>query len=328
MTRPPEPAIRLWRLEMTSATPYPGDQRPGGGRDGGFIIVAALWILASLATLAVIYSLYVRETAAAFLDHNERLEAQALAVSGVELAVYRLTQIPGQRPSLGRFSFRQGSAAVAVEFASENGRIDLNFAPKEVLGGLFIGLGVDSEAALNFADRIVAWRTPLASGASDAEASLYQGAGKTYGPRHGPFQSVDEIGLLIGLPPRFVDRAMPYLTVYSGRGEVNVLSAPSAVLAALPGVTPDRLQMLLGERGGQIPQDVMRAQLGTAGNYISLQPGAANRISVDIQFASKRRMRAQAVVMVLDKDTEPYRVLSWRDEEVPTDGRAGEADRQ
>jgi len=267
----------------------------------------------------VIYTLYVNETAAAFADHNERLQAQALATSGLELAAYRLTEIPNQRPSLGRFSFRQGSAAVTVVFSAENGRIDLNFAPKEILAGLFSGLGAAADTALFFADRIIAWRKPLASGASDPEASVYQESGLIYGPRHGPFQSVDELGLVPGMPIQFVDRALPYLTVYSGRGEVNVLSAPPAVLAALPGLTPDRLQMLVTERSGAVPQDVMRAQLGLAANYITLQPTAANHVIVDMQFRSRRRVRAEAVIFVLDKDSEPYRVLSWRDEELSAD---------
>jgi general secretion pathway protein K len=299
---------------MISTLPH-GRDEPGDG----FIIVAVLWILGALATLAVIYTLYVHETAAAFLDHNERLQAEALAMSGVELAAYRLTEVPGRRPSSGRFSFRQGSAVIAVDFSAENGRIDLNFAPKEMLAGLFIGLGADPKSALYFADRIAGWRTPLNGTNQDTETPIYQSAGKTYGPRHGPFQSVDEVGLVVGLPAQFIDRALPYLTVYSGRGEINVLSASSAVIAALPGMSPERLQLLLSGRDAAVPQDVMRAQLGTATSYITLQAGAADRVVVDMRFASKRRMRSEAVVLVLDKDTEPYRVLSWHDEELSGD---------
>jgi general secretion pathway protein K len=168
----------------------------------------------------------------------------------------------------------------------------------------------------------VAWRTPLTTGTSDSETAIYQAAGKTYGPRHGPFQHVNELDLLIGLPPWLVERALPYLTVYSGRSEVNVLSATPEVLAALPGLTPALLQQLMAQRG-TAPQDVLRAQIGMAANYISLQPSAANRIDVDVRFTSGRRIHSQVVVLVLDKDTEPYRVLSWRDEELSIDKRNG-----
>lgn len=287
----------------------------------GFIVVAVLWIIGALATLAVIYSLYLHQTVVAFVDHDERLQAQALAMAGVELAVYRLTEIPNQRPLQGNFSFRQGGAIIRVEFSSENGHIDLNFAPKEVLAGLFIGLGTPRDAALSFADRILAWRTPLPPGTADGEAAIYQAAGKTYVPRHGPFQHVNELSLLVGLPTWLIDRALPYLTVYSGRPEVNVFTAAPEVLAALPGLTPALLQQLLAQGGGA-SQDALQAQIGVAANYISVQAGAATRINVDVRFASNRRIHSQAVVLVLLKDTEPYRVLSWRDEELSIDERS------
>lgn len=282
--------------------------------EAGFIIVAVLWILAALATLAMIYSLYAREAALNFVDHDERLQAEALAESGVELAAYQLTSYSNLQPLDGHFSFRQGRAAVSVKYRSEDALIDLNFAPKDVLAGLFMAVGVRAEDAADFADRIIAWRTPLRPGASDAQAAaFYQGAGDGYAPRHGPFQEPNEVALVAGLPPALIDRVLPYLTVYSGRPEVNVLAAPSQVLAALPGLTPERLQMLLDLRGSA-PQDVMRAQLGTTQSYITIDPSRANRVTVDVQFQSGGRTRTQAVIYLAPRDTEPYRVLSWRDD--------------
>jgi general secretion pathway protein K len=280
----------------------------------GFIIIAVLWIIAALATLVVIYSLFARETAVNFRAHDEQLQAQALALSGVELAAYQLTVQPNQQPLLGEFSFRQGSAAVAVRFRSENSLIDLNYAPKELLAGLFTAVGVQREDALDFADRIIAWRTPLQNGASDGESGLYEAAGKPYGPRHAPFQNRNELGLLADLPPAVVDRVLPYFTVYSGGPEVNVFAAPSQVLAALPGLTPERLQVLLSMRGGSVPQDVMAAQLGTAQSFLTLNPSRSNRVTVDVALRSGRRIRTQAVIFLLPRDSQPYRILSWRDQ--------------
>src|SRR5262249_16838376 len=233
----------------------------------GFIVVAVLWIIAPLATLASMYALYVRETSAAFVGQDDRLEAQALARAGVELAVYQLTAIPDRRPVQGQFRFRMGSAEVAVQYRCESGRIDLNLGPKELFAGLFAALGARREDAAEYADRIVAWRTPPTSGAADptadAEGSLYSAAGKAYRPPPGPFQHTEELALVLGLPQVLVDRALPHLTVYSGQAEVNLLAATPEVLAALPGVTPDWLHVLLDQRQGA-PQDVLRARLGPA----------------------------------------------------------------
>ena len=49
---------------------------PARGRNDGFIVVAVLWILAALATLATIFSMYVINTATAFAVHDERLQAE------------------------------------------------------------------------------------------------------------------------------------------------------------------------------------------------------------------------------------------------------------
>lgn len=279
----------------------------------GFIIVAVLWILAALATLALIYSVYAREAALNFVGHDERLQAEALAELGVELAAYQLTAQANLQPLQGHFSFRQGTAAVSVKFRCENSLIDLNFAPEQVLSGLLIGVGVQPDDAVAYADRIIAWRTPLRAGTNDAEAAIYEATGKSYGPRHGPFQDPNELGLVAGLNGALVDRVLPYVTVYSGRPEVNVLAAPPQVLAALPGLTPDRLQLLVNLRANA-PQDVMRAQLGMTQSYITLDPSRANRVTVDVQLHSGRHIRTQATIFLLPRDTEPYRVLSWRND--------------
>ncbi len=278
----------------------------------GFIVVAVLWILTALATLATIYGIYVNATAFSLAGYDVRLQAQELAMAGVELAVYKLTENPQAQPVRGKFAFRLGNADVTVDFRSESGRIDLNFAPKQLLVGLFTVLGTEPEAAEDFADRIIAWRTP-ASKAADSEAALYRTAGKSYGPRHGPFQHVNELGLVLGLTSDVVDRALPYLTVYSGQPEVNVFNAAPEVLAALPGLTPGRIQILLAQRDSA-PHDILNAQLGMAAQYVTAQSSKASRITVDVRLDANRRMRSEAVVLLLDDDVAPFRLLSWRDE--------------
>jgi general secretion pathway protein K len=282
---------------------------PHRKRSDGFILVAVLWIISALAGVAAVYSVYVKETASMMAGQDEQLEAQELAISGVELAVYQLTAIPDAQPSRGKLVSRIGNAEVMVEFRAETARIDLNLAPKPVLAGLFVALGVQADAAEGHADRIVGWRTPLVSGANDAEVPFYRG--KSYGPRHGPFEHVNELALLAGLPPVLIDCALPYVTVYSGQAAIDVFDADRVVLSALPGITPDRVQLLMSQRQG-VSQDVLRAQLGMAAQYITLQPSRTNRVTVSIRFKSNRRILSEAVILLAEKDDEPYRMLSWR----------------
>src|SRR5262249_33814266 len=127
----------------------------------GFIVVAVLWILAALATLASVYAIYVSNTVSAARVNDDRIQAQALVSAALELTAYQLTAADEEtRPSRGTFGFRMGGAGVAVEFRSEAARIDLNAAPKELLAGLFIALRARPPDPALFAAPLLGWRRP------------------------------------------------------------------------------------------------------------------------------------------------------------------------
>jgi len=215
----------------------------------GFVIVAVLWILAALAALATIFSVYLSNSAQALAVNDTGLKAEALVSASLELTAYQLLLAGDKaRPALGSFHFRLDNADVLVSFTSEAARIDLNFAPKEMLANLFAGLGADQQAAKGYADRIVGWRTrPTANAANDEEA-LYAAAGLAYSPRQSLFTHVSELSLVLGLTPVLIDRALPFVTVLSGSSNVDVLVAPPEIIAALPGMTPSALKDFLSQR--------------------------------------------------------------------------------
>src|SRR3954468_21503306 len=111
-------------------------QQRGLRDDRGFIVVAVLWILAALATLVTIFSVYVINTATAFAVHDERLQAEGLARAAIELSAYQAAAGTSAPLSRNSFAFRIGNAAINAEFSAETARIDLNSAPKELLSGL------------------------------------------------------------------------------------------------------------------------------------------------------------------------------------------------
>jgi general secretion pathway protein K len=292
--------------------PWPKPAR--GESSDGFIVVAVLWILGALATLATIYSIYVINTATALAINDDRVKAEALVSAGVELTAHQLTAAP-ELPPLGGFRFRLGGANVAVEFRSETARIDLNMGSKELLAGLFASLGVRRDAADEYADRIVAWRTAPPPEGQDAEASNYRTAGRKYVPRGGLFPHVDELSLVLGVTPELVERVSPFLTVYSGQPSINVLAAPSQVVAALPGMTPDRLYAILAQRQAPRPDvPAITALLGPAQSYATTESSKAMRVNVRIQFDNGTQMSSEVVILLGDNDAEPYRTLSWRDD--------------
>src|ERR1044072_9066149 len=299
------------------------------GRDG-FILVAVLWILAALATLVTIFSIYVINTATAFTVHDERLQAEGLARAAIELAAYQATAVPpaqqGQQgqpaqpaqATRGTFVFRLGSALVNAEFMSETARVDLNAAPKELLSGLFAGLGASRAQADYYADRIIGWRPPAPYDNSPNEAANYRTAGMMYGPRGAPFPHTGELALVLGIPEVMGERALPYLTVYSGQPQVNIFIAPPQVLAALPGMDPGRLQTVLVQRAAA-PQNeetarVLLEMLGAGQTPANALASKTLRVTARVTFNSGQRMTTEAVVFLLDSGTDPYRILTWHDD--------------
>jgi general secretion pathway protein K len=293
------------------------------GSQDGFIVVAVLWILGALAALASVYAIYVVDTATAFGVHDDRLQAEAMVSAGVELTAYQVTAAAEARPTRGEFAFRLGRATVAVEFRSEAARIDLNVAPKALLSGLFVALGARSDSAEGYADRIIGWRTPAPEG-QDPEASAYLTAGLRYPPRGAPFPHVGELWLVLGLPPVLVERALPFVTVYSGLPQINIMDAAPEVIAALPGMTPGQLHTILTQRQAA-PQNrqALLDMLGAIQSQATIEGSKSMRVKVRVDFDNGRRMSSEVVIIIMDDAPEPYSVLSWRDEldEPPADER-------
>jgi general secretion pathway protein K len=288
-------------------------------RDDGFIVVAVLWILAALATLASVYAVYVANTASGSRVNDDRIQAQGLVAAAIELTAYRLTAVDQElRPTRGAFSFRMGGANVGVEFRSEAARIDLNDAPKELLAGLFSALGARPAEAGYFADRIIGWRTKSGQAGDPAvanETSMYRTAGISYAPRGAPFAHVAELWLVMGIPPQFIERALPYVTVFSGQANLNVLDAAPLALAALPGMTPEVLNAVLAQRGaGRQNGEYVLGLLGAARGGATLEGGKATRVRVRVELANGRAVNASIVILIVEDAEEPFRVLSWRND--------------
>ena len=293
----------------------------------GFIIVAVLWILGALATLVSIYAIYVMNTASAFTVHAGRLQNEALVTAAIELTAYQLTATTTtqSRPTHGGFNSRLGKADIAVTFQSEIARIDLNAASKELLAGLFMMLHADPNSAANYADRIVDWRTPPKDQGS---SSAIQAAGAGERSRGAPFYHVNELSLVPGLPIDIVERALPFVTVYSGRPQVNVLEAAPEVVAALPGITRDRLDTFLVQRQLAGDGQALLQLLGPAQNYATTEGSNATRVKVRIAYNNGRRAHTEVIILPFDGGTEPYSILSWDDElEPPARDELGMASR-
>jgi len=104
---------------------------------------------------------------------------------------------------------------------------------------------------------------------------------------------------------------IPFVTVFSNIASINVLDAAPQVLAALPGMTPENLQSLLAQRSDpSVDPQALIALSG--GEGATLAGSKAYRISVEVELPDGRRSGGEVVILLLENNDEPYRVLSWR----------------
>jgi len=119
---------------------------------------------------------------------------------------------------------------------------------------------------------------------------------------------------VLGVPPELLERALPFVTIFSGSQNVDVLIAPPEVVAALPGMTPAALNDFLKQRAS-LPRDqsAIAAALGPAKASATLPKSKSFRVLTTLKFDSGRRTASEAVI-ALGGDKEPFHVLSWQDD--------------
>ena len=201
-------------------------------------IVATLWSLTLLGAISI--SLAFTGNIAYRLAQNSFHVAydDALADAAVNRAVLALLDPRTDSRRLmnavdQKFDF--GGASIHIRVQDELGKIDLNQTDGSTLVKLFQSVGVDPMAAEALVDKVLDWRDGSPFKRVDgAKADEYRAAGYDYLPRNGPFQSVDELTLVMGMTRDLYQRMEPALTVYSGRQFVDPQFATPEVLAALP----------------------------------------------------------------------------------------------
>jgi general secretion pathway protein K len=203
--------------------------------------------------------------------------------------------------------FTFDGAKVRVAIQDELGRIDLNRADGALLIGLLQSVGIDSLSANRLVDKILDWRD--SSGLkrlNGATSQDYRAAGLAYGPRNGPFQSVDELKLVMDMTPELFRRVEPALTVYSGRQFIDPQFAPREALLALPTVNADAAASLIAARANQ----PTGTRTGVIDPIVPLQ-GRAFTIRADIDKSAGTLSR-EAAVRITDNPIQPYWVMSWK----------------
>jgi general secretion pathway protein K len=270
-------------------------------------ILYVLWGIALLSSVAI--SLLSSGNVSYHLSRQglHVAQADALAEAAVSRAVLALLdRRPERRWRVDGVSqdFVFAGIAMRIAIQDELGRIDLNHADQSLLVGLFRSAGLGAQAAGSLVDKILDWRdTNPARRLNGAKDREYAAAGLAYKPRNGPFQSVDELKLVMDMTPELFERVAPALTVYSGRQFLDPQFAPREALLALPGLDAGAVSARIAARANQ-------ARAGTIDQSMPLH-GRAFGIRTELPGPGGVLVR-EAVIRLTDNPRQPYWVLSWR----------------
>ncbi len=204
-------------------------------RERGFALLIVLWTLVLVALIVSHMVASARQETRLAANLRTEAELGAVADGGVHEAIFHaLDKSVAHWAADGvphRIAGRQ--AGLEIRIRSEAGKVNLNTAPVELLSALLRETGVDGAAADGIAGAIITWRAR--PGQAPSMAAAYRQAGRGYEPPNAPFESVRELGNVLGVTPAIFGRVAPYLTIYH-EGDTDPGAADPVVLRALQAV--------------------------------------------------------------------------------------------
>lgn len=281
---------------------------PPRNRQRGVALLLVLWACTLLAILLGGYAALARTEGLQARFQFAQTQAHYAAEAGLMRAIYGLQDPRMQQRWIGdgrAYTFQYDQATVVVHAIDEGGKIDLNTDTPDVLQGLFQAAGLPKDQASQLAGRVVDWRNaPTATDAADSQRAAYAAAGRDYGPRHGPFPTIEEVQMVLGMTPALYKRIAPVLTIWAGNTSPDPNTAPLLALEAIPGMTAQQLATIRATR------------LKNANDpSLALNNGTTHSIESEATLADGTRAVLSATVRMqsgLD-GVKPYAVLRWQE---------------
>lgn len=257
-------------------------------KERGIALILVLWVLILLGLIAASFLRESRLGTNLARNMTENAKAEALADAGVNRAMLGLLDpdpATAWRADGRPYQLTLGEGTVVVRVFDEGGKVDLNRAPAPILRGLLEAAGIDAANAGTLADAIYDFRDAdhdlRPAGAEDPE---YLAAGFEAGAKDAPFDDTEELMQVLGMTRAIHDAIKPYITVHSGRGRINLLTAPEFLLRAIPNMTPQQLDKILAARAAgtgvaraRIDVVIVRAEATTRGGGVFIREAAMKR---------------------------------------------------
>jgi general secretion pathway protein K len=302
---------------------------PSSSRRGSALILV-LWCLLLLG-MAVFGVVELVELSIEHTSHDElALEAHGLALSGVALGL--VPQLLKDDPLL----FQKPSAdhQFKVTIGSEGARLNLNYVlltkHREILENLFTQWGLQVDQAEQVADCMYDWITPGDLKSLDgAKAADYATANLPQRPTYKPFDSFDEVKLVMGVD--LLDKVKPNwedsFTLWSA-GPLNVNEAPPELIAAVFSLDPKRVAFFTDARNGRdgiagTSDDVPVASVSALQSQLGISSSAMQTLSNEVALNDPTRRvesvgQAQGIQVMISVvtrlNTSPPQYFLWSEQ--------------
>ncbi len=280
--------------------------------DRGFVLIVVIWTAAVLALMMLSFAMTAQNFVRTTTNEVESARAEALADSGVSLAIIDLLVRRRDTAAASRFVNDGTPAAcvvnnddlIIVRVHDNGGRINLNLASDALLRAFFIGLGSEPNAADRYADTLLDYRDrdddrrPFG-----AESKDYRAAGRRFGPKNAPFDSLEELQQVLGFDADLIAAMSPHITIHSASAGLDPkVTREDLVEIVSRGKSRSlQLQLPFQSQSGRLPADFAIAsdqQNFTVHSEARLATGAVYVREAVVEFSSNRATT--------------YRIKMWR----------------
>jgi general secretion pathway protein K len=196
----------------------------------GFALVIVIWVLTLLCLMAGSFALTMRRANGVTMALKNNAQAVALTESSLTMTKYMLQQPDPLQAWQANGSVyrivRNDGSEIRIRIESESGKIDINNADPSLLAAAIDMVTADKWQQQKLLNSILDWRdADDEARPQSAEKKQYLEAGLNYAPSNMPFQSLEELQLVMGFDAAIYERMRPWLTIYSGQTSVDLTQA-------------------------------------------------------------------------------------------------------
>ena len=280
----------------------------------GVAMVIVLWVLSLLTIMAGSFALTMRReiTVVSAVKNNAMLLANAK--SGIALAQKMLSLSDKQKRWRADGSIYQWiyqDQNIRIRLFSEQGKIDINRANKVLLTTLLGSTSMDEDKQAALVGAMIDWRDKDDRLQPEgAEKKQYEEAGLSYRPTNKPFQSINELQMVLGMNVDIYQQLQPLITVHSKQANVDVNVAAKAVLEVVSEMELEILSEYLRQRI-ENNQAQLPAPAFPLSNQAKTKRTDAYTVMIEVE-GDEGYVRIKTLLRRAKNNKNPFKILGWQ----------------